>query len=463
MDISILLGIGFGILSIISIIIYKIFFSPIKLNKIKQLIENGKYDEASSYLRKLIKKDPDNPLNHYYLAECLWNLKNYNEAKNEYNYLFRYNLESYGLSESQIRFRLADIYLNKNLFDEALKELLLIYNSNPDDLYTCLEIADIFKNKQKWDHALKFYQKALKIDKDNIKAIFSTGEILVEKKQYSIAKKYLQAAIKLAPNSPDALYFYGISCKETGDIKSAIIYLSKVTNSEKFALNANFQLGLIYFEQKDFQNAVKYFEESIKWIKDFNSISFLNILYIIADSYYKMNYIDRAVEIWEKIYSLKKDFKDVVIKLSKFQHLKNDDNVKEFLVASKQKFEEIVQDIIHYFDCKIISIKFDEDGKFSEAQTIGSTSGWKKIEKLPIYFMIMRDISRPIDQSLVSDVLNKMKLYKSAKAYLIAPSYTLPEVNNYISQRPIEIINRDGLSKILKEIFSSKRNELNLS
>ncbi|MCX8059234.1 MAG: tetratricopeptide repeat protein [Spirochaetes bacterium] len=460
MDISLLIGVGSGILFIISIILYKVFFSPVKIAKIKQLISSGRFEEAAGYLRKLIKRDPDNPINHYYLAECLWNMKNYNEAKSEYNYLFRYNLETYGISEAQVRFKLADIYLNKNQFDEALKELLLIYNNNPDDLYTCLEIADIFKNKQKWDHALKFYQKALKIDKDNAKAIFSTGEILIEKKQYSIAKKYLQAALKLAPNSPDAQYFYGISCKETSDIRNAIIYLSKVTSVERFALNANFNLGLIYFENKDYQNAVKYFEEALKWIKDFNSNSYLNILYIIADTYYKMNFIDKAIELWEKINSIKSNFRDVIVKLSKFQHLKNDDNIKEFLTASKQSFEEIVQDIIHYFDCKIVSIKFDSDGKFAEAQTIGSTSGWKKIDKLPIYFMILRDISRPINIELVSDVVDKMKTYKSAKAYLIAPSYSLPEVNQYVNQRPIEIINRDQLSKILKEVLNSKKNIL---
>lgn len=460
MEISLLIGIGGGILIVISLILYKVFFSPIKIAKIKNLISNGRFEEAANYLRKLVRKDPDNPINHYYLAECLWNLKNYNEAKNEYNYLFRYNLESYGISEAQVRFRLADIYLNKNLFDEALKELLLIYNKNPDDLNTCLEIADIFKNKQKWDHALKFYQKALKIDKDNIKAIFSTGEILVEKKQFSIAKKYLQAALKYAPNSPDVQYFYGIACKETADIRNAIIYLSKVSNNEKFALNANFNLGLIYFESKDYQNAIKYFEESIKWIKDLNSTSYLNILYIIADAYYKMNFIDKAIELWEKINSIKSNFRDVIVKLSKYQHLKNDDNIKEFLTASKQTFEEIVQDIIHYFDCKIVSIKFDQDGKFAEAQTIGSTSGWKKIDKLPIFFSIIRDISRPINIDLVSDVIDKMKIYKSAKAYLIAPSYTLPEVNQYINQRPIEIINRDELSKILKEILNSKKNTI---
>jgi len=183
-------------------------------------------------------------------------------------------------------------------------------------------------------------------------------------------------------------------------------------------------------------------------------------MYALAESYQRLNKIPEAIDIWESIYNVRSNFRDVVVKLSKFQHLKNDEYVREFLLLSNENFMELSKKIIHHFGCKIVKIELLDNGKGVEAQTIGSTSQWKNIDKLPVFFYIIRDISEPITQREVGMILDKMKITKSAKAYLISPSYTVADIENYAISRPIEIISRDKLTELLQQVANESLEEI---
>jgi len=452
MELSILVSIIAAVLAILVFVAIKIIFNPLKISKINELISKGQFSEAANICQRMLEKDSDNPRLHYLLGECFFNLGNYTGAKAEYNYLFRYNLEAYDILEEDVRYKLAEIYLQMNQTEEALKELLLIAKKNPSDLKTMLKIGNIFKQFGKWDNAILYFQKALNIDKTNIEAIFSLGEAFYNRKQYKTALKYLTTALKTAPNSMDANYFIGLCYKELGELRTALIHLKKAVNDKKLGLNAAYSMGLIYFELGQYKESIEYFKIAGAYVEDKKSTTYLNILYAQAESYSKLNQIPEAVEIWENIYSIRSNFRDVVVKLSKYQHLKNDEPVREFLTMSNETFLETCKKIIHHFGCKIVKIELLDKGKGAEAQTIGSTSQWKNVDKLPVFFYIIRDVSEPITQREIGIILDKMKITKSAKAYLISPSYTVADVENHVTSRPIEVISREKLSNLLVEI-----------
>ncbi|MFN3411660.1 MAG: tetratricopeptide repeat protein [Exilispira sp.] len=452
MDLTIIVSIGAAILFILVWVAFKIIFNPLKISKINELINKGEYAEAANICQRMLEKDSDNPVLHYLLGNCYFNLNNFTGAKAEYNYLFRYNLESYNIEEEDVRYKLAEIYLESNQTEEALKELLLIAKKNPGDLKTMLKIGNIFKQFGKWDNAILYFQKALAIDNTNIEAIFSLGEGFYNRKQYKTALKFLTTVLKSAPNSTDANYFAGLCYKELGEYRTAIIHLKKAINDKKLGLNASYSIGLIYFDLGQYKESIDAFKLAGSYIDDKKSTTYLNILYAQAESYAKMNQIPEAVELWESIYSVRSNFRDVVVKLSKYQHLKNDEPVREFLTMSNESFIETCKKIIHHFGCKIVKIELLNNGKAIEAQTIGSTSQWKNLDKLPVYFYIIRDVSEPITQKDIGLILDKMKITKSAKAYLISPSYASSDVENNVTARPIEIISREKLSNLLIEV-----------
>ncbi|MCR4422227.1 MAG: tetratricopeptide repeat protein [Spirochaetales bacterium] len=452
MELTILVSIIASVFLIIIFLLIRVIFNPLKISKINELMSKGEFSEAANICQRMLEKDSDNPKLHYLLGDCYYNLGNYTGAKAEYNYLFRYNLESYDIPEEDVRYKLAEIYLQSNQTEEALKELLLIAKKNPSDLKTMLKIGNIFKQFGKWENAILYFQKALAIDKSNVEAIFSLGEAFYNRKQYKTALKYLSTALKTAPNSVDANYFIGLCYKELGELRTALIHLKKAVNDKKLGLNSAYSTGLIYYELGQYKESIDYFKIAGDYVEDKKSTTYLNILYAQAESFSKMNLIPEAVEIWENIYSIRSNFRDVVVKLSKYQHLKNDEPVREFLTLSNENFLETCKKIIHHFGCKIVKMELIEKGKGAEAQTIGSTSQWKNLDKLPVFFYIIRDVSEPITQREIGLILDKMKITKSAKAYLISPSYTVADVEYQATSRPIEIISRDKLSNLLVEI-----------
>lgn len=452
MELSILVSIIAAVLAILVFLAIRIIFNPLKISKIHELMSKAEYSEAANICQRMLEKDSDNPKLHYLLGDCYYHIGNFTGAKAEYNFLFRYNLDSYGILEEDVRYKLAEIYLQSNQTEEALKELLLIAKKNPSDLKTMLKIGNIFKQFGKWENAILYYQKALLIDKSNIEAIFSLGEAFYNRKQYKTALKFLTTALKTAPNSVDANYFIGLCYKELGEHRTALIHLKKAMNDKKLGLNSSYSTGLIYFELGQYKESIEAFKLAGSYIEDKKSTTYLNILYAQAESYARMNLIPEAVELWENIYSIRSNFRDVVIKLSKFQYLKNDEPVREFLTMSNESFLETCKKLIHHFGCKIVKIEILNNGKGAEAQTIGSTSQWKNVDKLPVFFYIIRDVSEPITQREIGLILDKMKITKSAKAYLVSPSYTAADVENQVTSRPIEIISRDKLSNLLVEL-----------
>ncbi|HNV44042.1 MAG: tetratricopeptide repeat protein [Spirochaetes bacterium] len=460
MDITILVSVIGAVGIILVIFLYKIIFNPLKISKIVELMSKGDYSEAAHICQKMLEKDPDNPRLHYLFGDCYTQLGNFAGAKAEYNYLFRYNLDLYNIAEEDVRYKLAEIYLQSNQIEEALKELLLVAKKKPDDISTMLKIGNIFKEFGKWENAISYYQKALSIDKTNTEAIFSLGEAFYNRKQYKTALKFLSTALKTAPNSVDANYFAGLCYKELGELRTAITHLKKASMDKRLGLNATYSLGLIYFELQQYNDAIETFRNAASFVEDKKSTTYLNIMYALAESYQRLNKIPEAIDIWESIYNVRSNFRDVVVKLSKFQHLKNDEYVREFLLLSNENFMELSKKIIHHFGCKIVKIELLDNGKGVEAQTIGSTSQWKNIDKLPVFFYIIRDISEPITQREVGMILDKMKITKSAKAYLISPSYTVADIENYAISRPIEIISRDKLTELLQQVANESLEEI---
>ncbi len=460
MELGILVSIISAIFAILIFVAIKVIFNPLKISKISELMSKGEFSEAANICQRMLERDADNPKLHYLLGDCYNNIGNLTGAKAEYNYLFRFNLNSYNILEEDVRYKLAEIYLQSNQTEEALKELLLIAKKNPEDLKTMLKIGNIFKQFGKWENAIIYFQKALNIDKTNIEAIFSLGEAFYNRRQFKTALKFLTTAIKTAPNSVDANYFIGLCYKELGEQRTALIHLKKAINDKKLGLNSAYAMGLIYFDLEQFKESIESFKLAGNFVEDKKSITYLNILYAQAESYVKLNLIPEAVEIWENIYSTKTNFRDVVVKLSKYQHLKNDEPVREFLTMSNELFLETCKKIIHHYGCKIVKIEILNNGKGAEAQTIGSTSQWKNVDKLPVFFYIIRDVSEPITQKDVGLVLDKMKINKSAKAYLISPSYTTTDVESQATARPIDIISREKLSNLLVEISNEVFEEI---
>lgn len=161
----------------------------------------------------------------------------------------------------------AEALLSLNRKDEAESEYKTISNSDPSDVNSRIRLSSLYKSQNKQTEAIDLLKQASLIDPNNGIVQNNLGAIMVEKKQYSDGIPYLKKAVDL-----------GIK-------------------------EANYNLGLSYFEEKDYDNAIK----ALQSVLEYNPQNW-NTIYLLGLSEFRMGNIQKAQERLRNLLSQNPNF-----------------------------------------------------------------------------------------------------------------------------------------------------------
>lgn len=445
----IVLIVAFFIL-IISLLIFiiKISSTPKRVESIKKLLKQGKSQNAIKLAKQILSKDPKNYFAHYYLGKAYLQDNRKELALMEYKYTNENALFDDELPEIPFRKELASLYTKFNQPAEALKEFLLLTKMEPSNPENYFNVGKIYQQAGKLDRALSFLEKCISLDKKNAKAHAAIGYILFQTKQFNEAKKSIDYAIALSPETYSCYYYQGKILKEAKDLSGAIKAFEKAQRDPEFKQKALIERSTCFMMANRFDNAQIDLQRAIDIDKENIKQETLHARYFLATCYEKSRKIEKAIEQWESIYKKNHNFRDVASKLSEYKALQENDNMKDYLTCSDLEFIEICKKTalnafkfsaqnaeIKKFGCQIIAVEKKDDN-------------WRNMRKQVALFRFYRE-PEPIEDSAVREAIDKMKTENCNKAYIIASSgFTRPAIA-FAENRPIELIGKDKLEKIL--------------
>jgi Tfp pilus assembly protein PilF len=188
------------------------------------------------------------------------------------------------------------------------------------------------------DWAAKSYQSALNLEPLN--PYFPTQEGLVYVQQASLlprdkksekikilekAKGRFEKAIELKSDYAPAHFQLAMVYQAEGKAKEAIERLEATKRIAPFDIGLAFQLGLTYYQNKNYQKAKTEFERAVS----INS-NYSNALYFLGLVYNKLGLVSKAIEQFEKVAELNPDNRQV-------------EKILENLKSGKNIFEGLVQ------------------------------------------------------------------------------------------------------------------------
>ena len=107
--------------------------------------------------------------------------------------------------------------------------------------------------------------KVLSIEqKQEINAFGNKIEYLISQKKNSQACLLAYEMIQRYPNEPDAYFSYAKASHHAGYPNKAIEYYKKCFKLDKTYHQALFNIGLIYYQQKEYKKAIKYYTKVIQ-------------------------------------------------------------------------------------------------------------------------------------------------------------------------------------------------------
>lgn len=436
-------GIGF-----LGVFIVKSLLQPKKIDGIKKLVKQGKYAQAEKLAKAIIQKAPNDFRAHYYLGRSYLA-----EHKNELALMEYKNVSQHAIFDSQLpevpfRTQLADLYMKFNQLDDALKEYLLLTKLEPTNAEHFFNAGKIYEQLGHADMAMGFYQKTLQFNKKHVKAHAAMGLLLFRGKDMRGAQQEINMAIQLSPETFSSYYYLGKILKESKDLPGAVKAFEKAVRDPDYKQKALLEKGSCYMLANAQDKAVTEFDRAIKASKNDKAQETLFARYFLAACYEKNRNIDKAIEQWQLIMKVNKNFRDVPSKLSEYKDLQANDSLKEFLTCSNNEFIEICKKAaLAGFN---LSAQTAEETKWG-CQIIATEvkkDDWMNMRK-QLFLVNFYRITDPIEDTEVRRALDLSKSKNCVKAFACTSSEFTTTAIRFAENRPIELVPKEKLETIL--------------
>ena len=424
--------------------------NPHKLDSIRTLIENQKYEQAISALNALLKRDDKNPEAHLYLAEACYLSGNFEMALVEYKQALTSGKFSNKPQEKSIHRRLADIYLRFNQLEEAQKEYLVLSQMEPQNAEYLFQIGNIFYQRGMKEHAFSYLDRAIKSGKASPQIYFIMGKILYEMNKAAEALNYFTNCVKLEPRNMEAHYYIGMILKSMNSYGKAVqeFDVAEQAKDNQLKIKAIFQKGLCKMEGGDNEGAKADFERALKYATEENNVT-IAVRYTLGLLYEKERRLVEAVEQWEKVAQLRPNFQDVQTKLALYEDLRVDDRLKDLLTATPTTFEIIAQNMLKAIGYEPLELKA-LDGDNLEIVCIEKSVKWRNVRGGRVLVVFSRD-TEDVPEDVVAKLTEKMKSIHATRGVYITTGKFAPQALRYAENRPLDLYDRQKLTEILKK------------
>ncbi|MBS1571941.1 MAG: tetratricopeptide repeat protein [Bacteroidetes bacterium] len=272
----------------------------------------GKYDEAVSYYNQLLNSKSAMAQNAYYqLGNAYLQTKKKQEALSAFRSAYEMSYDPIVQQYAHEQYAKLSYEIG-NPFESApgvIQKYIAKYpkSEKTEDLRKLLVKSYLYSGnyKETLDAIDKLPQQSAETNKINQEVSFLLGTEEFNKGNFNDAENYFKRSLAFSINQDyyyRTLYWLGQTYYQKGNYADAIDNYKKLENQsfeEKQQLN--YDLGYAYFKSKDFENAKKYFEAYLKAPKtDYKNDAELRL----ADSYYALNQLDDAINIYDKAENL---------------------------------------------------------------------------------------------------------------------------------------------------------------
>ncbi len=168
---------------------------------------------------------------------------------------------------------IADYYYEKNMYDLAQRKLQKIAARWPQDQETLFKLATVYYKRGMKKFALEKYNGVIKIHSSSdfsrkalINIALINTQIDTSEKALKESLQNLQKALLIKPGDPEALFALGkIYVKKAMYTKAIEIFYQVVkgTREKKLVADAYNNIGLCYFNRKEYRNALRAFTRGI--------------------------------------------------------------------------------------------------------------------------------------------------------------------------------------------------------
>ena len=201
-------------------------------------LDEGKFDEAETRLRAVIKAAPDYITARTTLGRVLQKQKRLDDAMAVYEEALRLKPDS-----ADAHFDLANILANRGKLDEAVKHYQAVLETEQLGSMTHLNLAGVYAFQGRADLAREHYELGLEEFPDSASGQFTYGMFLLKQGEAEAALPHVTRAVELQPKSVAMQYQLGIMLLAMQKFDEAEVHLAETLRLDPKHPQAKTQLA----------------------------------------------------------------------------------------------------------------------------------------------------------------------------------------------------------------------------
>jgi tetratricopeptide (TPR) repeat protein len=439
----------FILVCVFGLYIFSTYVFPRKIEEIAKMIEAGQTKLAIKKLTELLAKDDRNSYAHYLLAEAYLKENNIQFAIVEFRQVLKISKFDEKVSEVEVRTKLAKIFKERNSLEDAKKEYLMLTKIDSGNYEHFYQLGTIYFDAGVIDKAAGYLRRCIELNNKHDQAFYYLGQIFYRNNSFTDAKQMLLEAIKIDQANFRAHYFLGLVLRQVGDYEWAIKEFDIAQKNEDIKTKCFLAKGTCYLERELYPKAIMEFERGLKYAKR-GSDTELNMRYFLGIAQENTRDLQSAISNWEQIAAVNKNFRDVQEKLKSYSEFRQDDNIKDFMIAGLAQFEHTCRKLSEALGLLVTDIEIIND---TEIEIVGADADakWRNARSSNRLLRIMRT-TESISDNLLRKLHESMKNRQVTRIVIISTGDFSQAAMDFANTRPIELIGKNELVKLLKSI-----------
>ena len=448
MLISILIAVIVALLLVVIMIGLKNIKKKEDVKDVSQKIQKKGKSAILKEAEKKLAHDPHNVSALEMVGDIYYSERNWDKVWGVYKTL--YDISSahpeVDIAKSTLRMGMAAYNLDK--IEDAISSLMLSIKKNPEDFDVNLNLGRALMKTNTFDKAIYCFKKAKILQPENSEVNQLLGTALFKSQKYRDCLPFLKRVLDENPGDKEILYDMAVAMTECGMGDKALKIFMHLRPDPNFGAQACLEAGKMHERVKDYGNAVKDYEIALK-LQDVPEQIMLQIKYRLANTCIAMNDITKALGYLRQIQATKPQYKDVDTLVSRYSELNQNKNLQTYLLAGTSDFVALCRKFIAAY-YKDSFVKVEDVQVASESVEIIceiETPKWEARHMFRFYRTqnVIGDIN-------VRDFHSKLRDSKCDNGMCITMGSFSESAHKYIDGRPVDLMEKEELVKILKRI-----------
>lgn len=448
MLISILIAVIVALLLVVLIIGFKNIKKKEDVKDVSQKIQKKGKSAILKEAEKKLAHDPHNVSALELIGDIYYSEQNWDKVWGVYKTL--YDISSahpeVDIAKSTLRMGIAAYNLDKN--EDAISSLMLSIKKAPDNFDCNLNLGRAFLKANTFDKAVYCFKKAKVLQPENNEVNHLLGTALFKSQKYRDCLPFLKRVLDENPGDKEILFEMAVAMTECGMGDKALKVFMHLRPDPNFGAQACLEAGKMHERVKDYASAVKDYEIALK-LQNVPEQILLQIKYRLANTFIAMNDIAKALGYLRQIQTVKPQYKDVDTLVSRYSELNQNKNLQTYLLAGTSDFVALCRKFITAY-YKDSFVKVEDVQVSSECVEIIcqiETPKWEARHMFRFYRTqnVIGDIN-------VRDFHSKLRDSKCDNGMCITMGSFSESAHKYIDGRPVDLLEKEELVKILKRI-----------